>query len=170
MTKLKHSRAPLGSFNGMPTGNVARLLETYGAFVEGELDRIPEFFDPEGFYRTSGVFPGMRDAYRGHEGIREFWHAANEPWEYFEIEPLRTATDGDTVVAEVRFTGRGAGSGVEVTTHAGHLVRYRDGMIVELAAYATWEQALAAAELPFEIAAAGLERGDHPSKAHREPS
>jgi hypothetical protein len=31
-----------------------------------------------------------------------------------------------------------------VTIEAGHLVRYRDGLIVEFAAFASWEQALAA--------------------------
>jgi ketosteroid isomerase-like protein len=130
----------------MAEENIARLLETYDAFVEGQLERIPEFFDPDGFYRTSGVFPGMQERYVGHDGIAEFWHAANEPWEWFEIEPLRTAAEGDCVAAEVQFRGRGAGSGVEVTIEAGHLVRFRDGSIIEFAAFASWEQALAAFE------------------------
>jgi len=128
----------------MSGDNVTRLLATYDAFVAGELERIPEFFDPAGFYRTSGVFPGMQERYVGHDGIRDFWHAANEPWERFEIEPLRTIATGDCVVAEVQFRGRGAGSGVEVTIDAGHLVRFRAGLIVEFAAFASWEQALAA--------------------------
>jgi ketosteroid isomerase-like protein len=130
----------------MATDNVARLLETYEAFVAGELERIPEFFDPEGFYRTSGVFPGMKERYVGHEEIEVFWHAANEPWEYFEIEPQRTVAAGDCVVAGVRFVGRGLGSGVEVTIDAGHLVQFRDGLICEFSAYASWEEALAAAD------------------------
>jgi ketosteroid isomerase-like protein len=130
----------------MSTDNATRMLETYDAFVAGKLERIPEFFAPDGFYRTSGVFPGMQERYVGHDGIAEFWHAANEPWEWFEIEPLRTTTDGDCVVAEVQFRGRGAGSGVEVTIEAGHLVRFRDGLIVEFAAFASWEQALAASD------------------------
>ncbi len=131
----------------MPRDNVDRLLETYEAFVAAELDRIPEFFDPEGSYRASGLFPGIKSRYQGHEGIAEFWHAANEPWESFEIEPLRTLADGDRVVAEVRFIGLGAGSGVEVRLDAGHLVRFRDGLIVEFCAYSSWEQALEAAGL-----------------------
>ena len=142
----------------MPIDNRARLLETYQAFVEGQLDRIPEFFDPDGVYRTSGVFPGMQEIYRGHEEIEAFWHAANEPWESFEIEPRRTAAHGDCVVAEVRFTGRGAGSGVEVTIDAGHLVRFRDGLIVEFSAYASWERALAQADSCLADAAAVADR------------
>lgn len=142
----------------MSAENVARLLETYDAFVEGELERIPEFFDPAGFYRTSGVFPGMQERYLGHEGIEALWHAANEPWEHLEIETLRTAADGDCVVAEVRFRGRGAGSGVEVTLEAGHLVRFRDRLIIEFSAYASWEQALAASKRCRALAADQADR------------
>ena len=42
--------------------------------------------------------------------------------------------------------GRGLGSGVEVTIDAGHLVRFRDGLIREFSAYASWDEALAAAD------------------------
>jgi ketosteroid isomerase-like protein len=66
--------------------------------------------------------------------------------EYFEIEPQRTVAAGDCVVAEVRFVGRGVGSGVEVTIDAGHLVRFRGGLICEFSAYASWDEALAAAD------------------------
>ena len=58
----------------------------------------------------------------------------------------RTVAAGDCVVAEVRFIGGGLGSGVEVTIDAGHLVRFRDGLICEFSAYASWEEALAAAD------------------------
>ncbi len=142
----------------MSKDNVARLLETYEAFGEGQLERIPEFFHPEGFYRTSGVFPGMQDRYVGHEGIEALWHASNEPWEQFEIEALRTVADGDCVAAEVRFTGQGAGSGVEVTLEAGHLVRFRDGQIVEFSAFASWDEALAASDRCQALAAAEVDR------------
>jgi ketosteroid isomerase-like protein len=129
----------------MAADDVTRLLDTYEAFVAGQLERIPEFFDPAGFYRTSGVFPGMKEVYRGHEEIKAFWHAANEPWELFEIEAQRTLDLGECVVAEVRFCGRGRGSGVEVTHEAGHLVKFRDRLIVEFSAFGSWEQALEAA-------------------------
>jgi ketosteroid isomerase-like protein len=122
------------------------VLATYDAFVDGELDRIPEFFHPEGVYRASGVFPGIEDSYRGHARIEEFWHAANEPWESFEIEALRTVAEDDWVAAEVQFRGRGLGSGVEVTIDAGHLIRFRDALIIDFSAYASWGAALAAAE------------------------
>ena len=131
----------------MSADNVARLMETYDAFVAGDLERIPEFFDPEGFYRTSGVFPGMQDRYLGHQQIEVFWHSANEPWEWFEIEVEETIAQGDLVLARVHFTGRGAGSGIEVDIEAGHLIRFRDRLIVEFSAFATWQMALEEAGL-----------------------
>ena len=128
-----------------PADNVARLLGAYEAFVDGRLELIPEIFAPDGVYRTSGVFPGMQESYRGHERIAVFWHHSNEPWERFEIEPLRTVVDGDRVIAEVIFRGRGLGSGAEVEVGAGHMVTFRDGLIVEFCAYPSFQDAMAAA-------------------------
>jgi ketosteroid isomerase-like protein len=95
-------------------------------------------------YRTSGVFPGMQESYQGHERIAVFWHHSNEPWEWFEIEPRRTVVVGDRVIADVGFRGRGAGSGADVAVDAGHLVTFRDGLIVEFCAFGSFEEAMAA--------------------------
>ena len=122
---------------------MARLFEIYDAFVEGRLERIPEYFDAHGFYRTSGVFPGMRERYVGHDEIREFWHAATEPWESLQIEIGRTMSRGEDVVAQIWLTGRGRQSRVEVKgVEAGHLVRFRGLKIVEFLAFATWDLAV----------------------------
>ena len=120
-----------------------RLFETYEAFAQGRLERIPELFDPEGFYRTSGVFPGMRERYVGHQEIATFWHAATEPWERLEIETGRTVVRDGCVAAEVWLVGRGLGSGIDVRINAGHVVLFRELMIVEFLAFSTWEMALA---------------------------
>ena len=120
-----------------------RLLEAYEAFADGRLERIPDLFDPEGFYRTSGMFPGMRERYDGHEEIAAFWHAATEAWERLEIEAGQTIARNDRVVAQVWLDGRGLGSGIDVRFEAGHVVRFRDLRIVEFLAFPTWEAALA---------------------------
>ncbi len=137
----------------MSQDNVDRLLAAYDAFAAGELERIPEFFDEQSVYRASGVFPGMQSHYCGHEGISALWHAATDPWEQLEIEAQRTMVCGDCVVAEVRFSGRGAGSGVEVAVGGAHLVRFRDGLIVEFSAFGSAEQAIEVAGLECVAAA-----------------
>ena len=88
----------------------------------------------------------MDDEYRGHERIAELWYASTEAWETLVIEAGRMADHGNCVVAEALMEGVGAESGLEVTFAAGHLVRFRDGLIVEFSAFASWEQALEAFE------------------------
>ena len=127
----------------MSSPELARLFDIYDAFVEGRLECIPVYFDAGGSYKTSGVFPGMRDRYVGHEEIRQFWHAATEPWESLQIDIGQTMVRGEEVVAQIWLTGRGRQSQVEVKgVEAGHLVRFRDLKIVEFLAFASWDLAL----------------------------
>ena len=122
---------------------LARLLEVYDAFVEGRLECIPEYFAPDGSYRPSGVFPGMRDRYEGHDGIADLWHASTETWESMQIDIGRTLVRDTDVVSQIWLSGRGRESQVEVRgVEAGHLVRFRDGKIVEFLAFPSWELAL----------------------------
>jgi hypothetical protein len=122
---------------------LARLFDIYDAFVAGRLECIPAYFDPRGCYRTSGVFPGMQDRYVGHEAIREFWHAATEPWEWLQIEVGQTMVRGEDVVAQIWLTGLGRHSRVEVKgVEAGHLVRFRDLKIMEFLAFPSWDLAM----------------------------
>jgi SnoaL-like protein len=122
---------------------LARLLEVYDAFVEGRLECIPEYFVPDGSYRPSGVFPGLRDRYEGHDGIADLWHASTEPWEWLQIDIGRTLVRDTVVVAQIWLSGRGRESQVEVRgVEAGHLVRFRNLKIVEFLAFPSWELAL----------------------------
>ncbi len=122
---------------------LARLFDIYEAFVEGRLECIPEYFAEGGCYRTSGVFPGMRERYVGHEEIAEFWHAATEPWESLQIDIGRTMARGEDVVTQIWLTGRGRHSHIEVKgVEAGHLVRFRKLKIVEFLAFPTWDLAM----------------------------
>ena len=120
---------------------LTRLLEAYEAFASGHLERIPELFDPTGFYRTSGKFPGMRDRYVGHDEIATFWHAATEAWERLEIETGQTIVGDNCVAAQVWLDGRGLGSGIDVRFEAGHVVRFRGLKIVEFLAFPDWNAA-----------------------------
>jgi hypothetical protein len=138
------SNANAGTVEGnAPSPELSRLLDIYDAFVEGRLECIPAYFDPHGSYRPSGVFPGMRDRYVGHDEIVEFWHAATEAWESLEIEIGRTMSRGEDVVAQIWLSGRGRESQIEVRgVEAGHLVRFRELKIVEFLAFPTWDLAV----------------------------
>ncbi len=128
---------------GEQSPQLAQLLEVYEAFVEGRLECISEYFAPDCSYRPSGVFPGMRDRYVGHEGIAELWQASTEPWEWLQIEVGRTMPRDDDVVAQIWLHGRGRESQVEVKgVEAGHLVRFSQLKIVEFLAFPTLDDAL----------------------------
>ena len=129
-----------------------RLFDIYDAFVQGRLECIPAYFHEDGWYRTSGVFPGMRDRYVGHDEIVEFWHAATEPWESLRFELGRTLVRGDDVVAQIWLHGRGRHSRIEVKgVEAGHLVRFQELKIVEFLAFPSWDLAVEHLEGPLRV-------------------
>ena len=52
--------------------------------------------------------------YEGHDGIRRFYSEVRDIWDSYVWEPEELLEAGDNVVALLRSTGRGRGSGVEV--------------------------------------------------------
>lgn len=58
------------------------------------------------------------DVYEGHEGIRRFLADVHEAWETFTWEPEELVESEDRVLALVRSTGRGRGSGLELDRRA----------------------------------------------------
>ena len=93
------------------------------------------------------VFIGTQSVYRGHAGLREFWKAAKEPWEYFKSHIERTMEKGDTVVTVVRFEAVGRESGAKVGLSFTNVWELRDGLIAKFGAYNSLEEALEAAGL-----------------------
>jgi ketosteroid isomerase-like protein len=83
--------------------------------------------------------------YVGHAGIREYFVEMAEVWE--EIDPYadEVREQGDTVVAVGGCHVRGRGSGAEADTPMAWVYRLRDGRISSLHAFATAEEAFAAA-------------------------
>jgi len=85
----------------------------------------------------------ISDRYLGAAGVRDFFTAWEEAWEVFEADPQEVLDFGDTYLILLRLHGRARGSGLEIDQNAGHLYRWRRGMIVRAELYGTREQALA---------------------------
>ena len=115
----------------MPT-NAELLRAGYDAWDRGDLDAWLALLDPDVVIRTSGVFPDLAPEYHGHERAAKFWRQLREPWETFRIDAERIEEQGDRVMAEIRFRGKGADSGVEVDMRFGMAIRLRDGLAIEL--------------------------------------
>jgi ketosteroid isomerase-like protein len=123
------------------------IRSSYKAWSEADLEGLLETLDPEVIFRTSGTFPDFAPVYRGHDGMREFWEAFREPWEWVEIQVERIVKGGDRAAISVQFRSRGRGSGVMTDLHQGHAVRFKNDRIVEISTSASFDQALEAVGL-----------------------
>lgn len=94
------------------------------------------------------LFLGIKSVYRGHAGVREWWNAVKEPWDYFKSHVQRIFAGGDKVVTVVRFEAVGKESGAKVELpFLTNVVELKDGLIVKFNAYYSLDEALDAAGL-----------------------
>ncbi len=85
--------------------------------------------------------------YRGREGYRQWYRDWKDSFDEYHAEPLRMEPVGDRhVVALARQTAKGKGSGVPVEMDSGNLFEFRDGKMLALHLYGSWEEAMKAAE------------------------
>ena len=125
----------------MTTSSHQQLLAGYEAWNHGDLEAWLEAMDPDVVLDAPGVFPGFDKEYHGHEGLTRFWQQIHEPWEAFHIDVEGIDEEAEGFVVAIRFRAKGAGSGVDVDMNFGHAFRLRDGLVVELIARATADEA-----------------------------
>jgi ketosteroid isomerase-like protein len=122
--------------------NSELLRAGYDAWNREDCDAWLELLHPEIEISTSGVFPDLAVAYRGHDVAAKFWRQMHEPWETFRIDVERIDDEGDDIaVAAIRFRGRGADSGVDVDMRFGMAMRVQDGLAIQLVNRQTVEEA-----------------------------
>ncbi len=86
------------------------------------LDRDIEYVNPEG-----AIEPGTR---RGLEAFTEATQRVVEAWEFWRVEPESLTAVGEQIVAVVRYTARGRGSGVDVEGRESALWTMRKGKVI----------------------------------------
>ena len=122
------------------------MRETFEAFrregVRALLDRI----DPEFEIEVPPDLSAEPDTYRGPEGLRRYFAGFEGVMEdlRFDLEEFIDAGDGK-VVAAGRMSARSAAAGLPVEQRNAQLWTVREGKLLRARAYATKEQALAAA-------------------------
>ena len=122
---------------------VEKALEAWNA---GDLDRILELAHPEIEldFSAAQIFPGLDDVYRGHDGLRTWWHTFREPFEYLHVTAREFAEHGDRVAAAIHWEGRGAASGAVVELDFANAWAIRDGLIVRFEGHHSLDTALGA--------------------------
>jgi ketosteroid isomerase-like protein len=138
----------------MSEENVEVVRRAYDAWNREDLDAFLSVVHPDAEWGAGGggsaadLFLGVKSVYRGHEGVREWWNAVKEPWDYFKSHVQRTFAGGDKVVTVVRFEAEGKESGAKVgLPFLTNVMEVKDGLIVRFNAYYSLEEALDAARL-----------------------
>jgi ketosteroid isomerase-like protein len=82
-------------------------------------------------------------AYRGHDGIHEYFDDVASAWEHWtvEIERVAEAADGRVVIV-MTMHARGRGSGATLAARTAHIWTLKDGKLRRNQLYRAPEQAL----------------------------
>jgi len=119
-----------------------RLIERWS---DGDLEGFIESVDPEVEWRTSGLYLGVDPVYIGHEGFRKFWDDFHEMWETLTMELRDVVAVGDRVAFAFHFDATGR-NGVRAGRDQAALATIRNGSLVRIENYETWDVALGALE------------------------
>jgi ketosteroid isomerase-like protein len=122
------------------SSNTEIVREGLAAISRGDFERVLEFADPEIEIRDPDR---TGDTFHGHEGMGSFTAEWLENFDDYRIEPKEVleAADG-RIVALCRQSGRGKGSGIEVSDEINMVFRLRDGKAVQYVIFARREDAL----------------------------
>ena len=87
--------------------------------------------------------------YRGHDGVRRYFRSWAGTWSEWHFGPQQLVAVGeDQVAVDLHQRARGRASGVEVESRLGQLWTFRDGLVVRWENFASFEEALSAADGP----------------------
>jgi ketosteroid isomerase-like protein len=130
----------------MSQENVDRTTAFIAAYNRRDFDAAVEHFDTE----IEWVLPALQrsDSCRGPDEVKRFWQGLDETFDELRLDPQEAVDAGDRVAVRLRFYGRGKGSGAEIETEMYHQVTtFRDGTMVRIEYFTTWDEALEAAGL-----------------------
>jgi ketosteroid isomerase-like protein len=128
-------------------------LSGWGAWLRRDFDLLVVRFAPDFEYEPPAdwVAVGMRRAYRGHAGLREWAADMFEAWEWLENRPLEIIDGGNPVVFVNRIRLRARGSGVEFDYRAGLVLWMERGLIVRERDFLDADEALRAIGVPATV-------------------
>ena len=135
----------------MAHGDVESFMKALGAYNRHDLAGFVEVCDPgvESYPATAAAEGG---AYRGHEGIKQWFENVHAAFEEIQAEADDVRDLGDRLLALGRVHARGVGSGVEIDTEMAWVAEFRDGRLARWRSYTSHAHALDAAGLGDERA------------------
>jgi ketosteroid isomerase-like protein len=145
-----------------------RVCQGYQAVNRGDLDVLLAAYHDDAtvtFDPATGLLPpDLVGEHAGHAGLRRLWEEWRSAWDELRLEPHELYDLGNGMVVRVTMTGRGGGSGLEISGEYFEVYEFRDGIISRHENYRALNEALAAAGLtgPREPRANERPRGGEP--------
>jgi ketosteroid isomerase-like protein len=132
----------------MSQENVESVREAVEAINRGDFAAALDRAHPNVEWQTLDAFPDA-GTYRGPEGVRAFFQTWLDTFRGFRLHLEKCVlVDEDRVLATLRVSGEGAGSGVEVESPAFfQVLEFRDGQLTRARMFETEEEAREAAGL-----------------------
>ena len=112
--------------------NTETVKAAYAAFARGDVPHVLGILHPECVWTEAENFIyADQNPYVGHQAILTgvFGRLAAE-WEDFSVNPERFITEGDTVVALVRYRGTLKATGVKVNAQCVHVFTIKAGKVM----------------------------------------
>jgi uncharacterized protein len=131
----------------MSRENVDKAREFIAAYNRRDFDAAVASFDPD----IDWVLPARQrsDSGQGLDAVIRFFEDIDETWEDLRLEPREFVDAGDRVATRLRHHGRSR-SGLEIDEELYHQVAtFRDGKIVRMEYFGSWDEALEAAGAPL---------------------
>jgi ketosteroid isomerase-like protein len=101
----------------------------------GERESLLPEIDPEVELRMASSVLSGQDAYRGHDGYREWIATMEDSFEFWELYPKDFHEEGDRMLVLGSSRLRGRGSGVELNEEMGWVIEFRDHRLLRMEAF-----------------------------------
>jgi ketosteroid isomerase-like protein len=128
----------------MSQQNVEVVRSAHEALNGGDVDALVALCDPA-FRLDMSDRVLNPTVYEGHGGIRRFYGEVRDVWASYTWEPERLIESGDQVVALLRSSGTGRGSGIEIKRETAMVWTVHEGRATSLRFFRNRADALEAA-------------------------
>ena len=130
----------------MSQENVGIVRNAHEALNGGNIEALIRLCDPA--FRLDMSDRVLNPAvYEGHDGIRRFYAEVRDVWMSYTWEPEKLLESGERVLALLRSSGRGRGSGIEIERRTAMLWTVRGDRLTSLRFFRDRADALEAAGL-----------------------
>jgi ketosteroid isomerase-like protein len=113
-------------------GDVDLVRELFRRFGHEGLESALELISEDAVFEVPGSMSAEPDVYEGHDGARRYFAGFEGLLDDVRFEPLSFEESNGAVTMWIRFSGRGATSGIEVEQYAAVNVWVSDGKMVRM--------------------------------------